>query len=110
VELDKVARGENIYTYHFNMLRAVLEKTALFLGYTHFSACIKMGADDADGVLHQRFVDLLSHGKYSLYEPEAMGEETKRYFRTIVRKFLDRYPYNSALFLPEPNALEESAQ
>lgn len=99
VELDRVARGDEIHTYHFNMLRAVLEKTALFLGYTHFSACIKTGANDADGALHQRFVDLLSHGKYSLYEPEAMGEETKQYFRTIVRQFLERYPYNRALFL-----------
>jgi energy-coupling factor transporter ATP-binding protein EcfA2 len=105
VELDKVARGHEIHTYHFNMLRTVLEKTALFLGYTHFAACIN-GA--ADGVLHQRFVDLLSHGKYSLYEPETMGEETKRYFRTIVRQFLERYPYNKALFPAEPIANEES--
>jgi len=109
VELDKVARGDEIQTHHFNMLRAVLEKTALFLGYAHFAACIKTGPDDADGVLHQRFVDLLSHGKYSLYEPEAMGEETKRYFRTIVRQFLERYPYNKALFPAEPIAIEEPA-
>lgn len=109
VELDKVARGDDIHTHHFNMLRAVLEKTALFLGYTHFSACIKTGPDDADGVLHQRFVDLLSHGKYSLYEPETMGDETKQYFRTIVRQFLDRYPYNKALFPAAPIATEESA-
>lgn len=102
VELDRVARGETIHTYHFNMLRAVLEKTALFHGYTHFGACIKRDADDADGILHQRFVDLLSHGKYSLYEPEVMGEETKRYFRKIVREFLGRYPYNKKLFPAEP--------
>lgn len=98
VELDKVARGTEIHTYHFNMLRAILEKTALFLGYTHFSACIKKDQKDADGVLHQRFIDLLSHGKYSLYEPAQMGPETKVYFRIIVREFLERYPYNKALF------------
>ncbi|TAK37959.1 MAG: anticodon nuclease [Lysobacteraceae bacterium] len=109
VELDKVARGDDIHTHHFNMLRAVLEKTALFLGYTHFSACIKSGPDDADGVLHQRFVDLLNHGKYSLYEPEVMGDETKRFFRAIVQRFLDLYPYNKALFPAEPIAYEEPA-
>ncbi len=102
VELEKVARGEEIQTFHFNMLRAVLEKTALFLGYTHFSACIKRDPDDADGVLHQRFVDLLSHGKYSLYEPVQMGGETREYFRRIVRDFLERFPYNKALFPIEP--------
>ena len=36
------------------------------------SACIKEAADDADGILHQRFVDLLSHGKYSMYEPTPL--------------------------------------
>ncbi|MBB6244252.1 AAA family ATPase [Rhodanobacter sp. MP1X3] len=102
VELDKVARGKAIQTHHFNMLRAVLEKTALFHGYTHFGACIKKDPDDADGTLHQRFVDLLSHGKYSLYEPVEMGDETKKFFRKIVRDFLDRYPYNKALFPPDP--------
>lgn len=107
VELDKVARGKAIHTHHFNMLRAVLEKTALFHGYTHFGACIRKGPDDADGVLHQRFVDLLSHGKYSLYEPVEMGEETKKFFRKIVRDFLDRYPYNKALFPTEPIADED---
>jgi hypothetical protein len=98
VELDKVARGDEIQTHHFNVLRAIFEKTALFLGYTHFSICIKKDPSDADGVLHQRFIDLLSHGKYSLYEPVQMGNETKEYFRKIVRDFLERYPYNKALF------------
>lgn len=106
VELDKVARGKAIHTHHFNMLRAILEKTALFHGYTHFGACIKK---DADGVLHQRFVDLLSHGKYSLYEPAEMGDETKSIFRKIVREFLDRFRYNEALFPPDPIAEEDPA-
>ncbi|MCC8361608.1 AAA family ATPase [Lysobacter sp. A6] len=110
VELDKVARGQAIQTHHFNMLRAVLEKTALFHGYTHFGACIKKDPGDADGVLHQRFVDLLSHGKYSLYEPVEMGDETKRFFRKIVRDFLDRYPYNKALFPADPIADADPAQ
>lgn len=109
VELDKVARGKEIHTHHFNMLRAILEKTALFHGYTHFGACIKKDSDDADGVLHQRFVDLLSHGKYSLYEPVDMGKETKKFFRKIVRDFLDRYHYNKALFPTDPIADEDPA-
>lgn len=101
IELDKVARGDTIHTYHFNMLRAVLEKTALFHGYSHFGRCIKRNDDDADGILHQRFVDLLSHGKYSLFEPAEMGEDTRRYFRKILRDFIDRYPFNPALFSSE---------
>lgn len=102
VEIDKAAREDTIQTYHFNMLRAILEKTALFHGYTHFGMCIKKDPDDSDGLLHQRFVDLLSHGKYSLYEPKEMGVETKKYFRKIVRDFLERYPFNSKLFPIDP--------
>jgi hypothetical protein len=99
-QLHRVASGDVIETYHFNMLRTILEKTALFHGYGHFANCIKRDPTDADGILHQRFVDLLSHGKYSLYEPQDMGEETKGYFRKILREFLSRYQFNPAIFPP----------
>lgn len=98
VELYEAAQDDKIYTHHFNTLRSVLEKTAVFHGYSHFSACIKKGPNDADGILYQRFIDLLSHGKYSLYEPKEMGEETRNYFRTILYGFLKDYPFNTALF------------
>jgi AAA domain len=98
VELSEAAESGKIKTHHFNTLRSVLEKTAVFHGYGHFSSCIKRDPNDADGILHQRFVDLLSHGKYSLYEPTEMGEETKRYFQKILRDFINRYPFNPALF------------
>ena len=102
VELYEASRQDKIQTYHFNILRTVLEKTALFHGYGHFGSCIKRDPDDADGILHQRFVDLLSHGKYSLFEPTEMGEETKEYFLKILRDFLSRYPFNPKLFRGVP--------
>jgi len=102
VDLYDAAQNDKIYTHHFNTLRSILEKTAVFHGYRHFSACIKSGPNDPDGILHQRFVDLLSHGKYSLYEPTEMGDETRGYFRTILYGFLRDYPFNPALFPPHP--------
>ncbi|WP_319542203.1 AAA family ATPase [uncultured Pseudodesulfovibrio sp.] len=98
VELYKASQSETIHTYHFNMLRVILEKTALFHGYGHFGSCLKEDASDSDGILHQRFVDLLSHGKYSMFEPVEMGNDTKEYFRTILNKFIQDFPYNPALF------------
>jgi hypothetical protein len=74
-DLWLVAQSGQAKTFNFNILRTILEKTALFLGHRHFSSCIKTAADDADGILHQRFVDLLSHGKYSMYEPAEMGDD-----------------------------------
>ncbi len=100
-ELYEAERSGELYTHHFNMLRAILEKTAGFHGYENFSACIKQDDDDVDGVLHTRLVNILSHGNYSLYEPREMLEENKNYFRKILHDFINRYPFNPALFPSE---------
>lgn len=109
VDLYEAAQSDKIYTHHFNTLRSILEKTAVFHGYGHFSACIKKDPNDADGILHQRFIDLLSHGKYSLYEPTEMGDETRGYFRTILYGFIRDYPFNPALFPSAPALAPEDA-
>jgi len=101
-ELLEVANSDKISTYHFNVLRSILEKTAFFHGYGHFASCIKTDANDAEGILHQRFVDILSHGKYSMYEPANMQDQTMDYFRQILRSFVKRHPFNPAL-LPTEN-------
>lgn len=113
--LYEAAQTGKLYTHHFNMLRAVLEKTASFHGYPGFSACIKRDDDDPDGILHTRLINILSHGNYSLYEPQEMLEENKRYFRKILYDFLKRYPFNPVLFPdeasdPTPSSVSDSAQ
>lgn len=100
--LYEADRDGRLYTHHFNMLRAILEKTASFHGYQNFSACIKRDAGDEDGILHTRLINILSHGNYSLFEPQEMLEENKRYFRKILHEFINRYPFNPALFQCEP--------
>ncbi len=97
VELYEVAQSGQLYTHHFNMLRAILEKTATFHGYKNFSACFKDDPNDHDGVLKARLINILSHGNYSLYEPREMLEENKEYFRQIIRDLLERYPFNPDL-------------
>ncbi len=97
-ELYEAERSGEIYTHHFNMLRAIMEKTASFHGHANFSDCIKQHEDDIDGVLHTRIVNLLSHGNYSLYEPREMMEENKQHFRRILHEFIERYPFNPELF------------
>ena len=101
-ELYKVERDGRLNTHHFNMLRAILEKTASFHGYENFSACIKRDADDEDGILHTRLINILSHGSYSLFEPQEMLEENKRYFRKILHEFINQYPFNPILFPSDP--------
>ena len=101
-ELYEAEQSGRLFTHHFNMLRSILEKTASFHGYRHFSACIKQDANDEEGLLHQRLINILSHGAYSLYEPQEMLEENKNYFRKILHDFINRYPFNPTLFPPAP--------
>jgi energy-coupling factor transporter ATP-binding protein EcfA2 len=101
-DLYEAEQSGRLFTHHFNMLRSILEKTASFHGYPSFSACIKRDADDEDGVLHARLINILSHGNYSLYEPQEMLEENKNYFSQILHGFINRYPFNPALFPAPP--------
>ncbi len=100
--LYEAEQSDRLFTHHFNMLRSILEKTASFHGYENFSACIKQDANDEDGVLHTRLINILSHGNYSLYEPQEMLEENKNYFRRILHEFINRYPFNPVLFPAAP--------
>lgn len=89
-ELQKAMENDKIYTYHFNMLRSVLEKTATFFGSDTFSYCIH-GLEDE--VLYSRAINLLSHGNYSIYEPKEMVADTKELFKKILSEFLNRYKF-----------------
>lgn len=92
-----------IKTYHFNMLRSVMEKTATFFGYHDFSTCIH-GIEDE--VLYARALNLLSHGKYSIYEPVEMGDDNKNLFVKILSAFLKKYEFQ----LPEIITDEDTTQ
>ena len=93
-ELKKVDKNGQVNTYHFNMLRAILEKTSTFFGSDDFSSCIK-GVEDE--VLFSRALNLLSHGKYSIYQPVEMNEDNKELFKKILKAFTDKYEFQ----LPE---------
>lgn len=104
--LNKATRRNELYTYHFGMLRNILEKAASFHGFNNLSDFIKRDSDDPDGILHHRIIQLLNHGGYSHFEPQEMLEENKTYFKNILGKFMADYEFNSELF-PELN--EETA-
>lgn len=93
-ELEKASNTERVNTYHFNMLRSILEKTSTFFGYDDFSSCIT-GVEDE--VLFSRALNLLSHGKYSIYQPVEMNEDNKVLFKRILKSFLEKYDFQ----LPE---------
>ncbi|MGQ8879618.1 AAA family ATPase [Delftia sp. NA_296.1] len=89
-ELRKVARSGDISQYHFNSLRSILEKTAIFFGRQHISTCFDGHAKKS---LYSRFLNVRSHAKYSVFESELLTTNDKKMFREILKVFLDRYSF-----------------
>lgn len=100
-EIKKAIEEDRLFTYHFNVLRTILEKAANFHGFSKFSDCIEIDDDDEERTLHSRFVNIMSHGAYSLFEPVEMVEENKGYFRSIFNNYLSNYKFNELLFAEE---------
>ena len=100
-ELHEAAQAGRLFTYHFTILRSIMEKTATFHGFNNLGDILKRDPDDEDGILHFRYVQLLSHGGYSLFEPTEMQPENKDIFRSILADFMTDYRFNPALF-PQP--------
>lgn len=98
VELHEAHQSGDLYTHHFNMLRRVMEQTANVFGLEDWTACIKVEDRDPDKPLYKRMIDLMSHGDYSVYEPQEMMLENKKHFRTIFSGFIAGHPFSPLLF------------
>ena len=89
-----VVQSSILKTYHFNELRAILEKTALFFGHGDISYCLK---DFPDKDLFDRALNIMSHGKYSIFSPVGMMKENADLFVNIFHSFVSKYNFE----LPE---------
>lgn len=92
-ELRAVAKSGKISQYHFNSLRSILEKTAIFFGRQHISTCFEGLPKKA---LYARFLNVRSHAKYSVFESESITAADKKMFREILDTFLKRYAFRLA--------------
>jgi hypothetical protein len=94
-ELQLAAKTGDISQYHFNSLRSILEKTAIFFGRQHISTCFD---GHANKDLFVRFLNVRSHSKYSVFEPQSLSRSEKKMFREILNAYIDQHPFNPALF------------
>ncbi len=86
-----------LYTFHFNALRSIMEKTASFFGHADVSFCLKALNNEDDLALYNRALNLLSHGKYAIHEPTEMGEDNQALFRRLLGDFITKFQFD----LPE---------
>lgn len=94
-ELQRAAHPTTgkLYTFHFNALRSIMEKTASFFGHSDISFCLKKLNNEEDRALYNRTLNLLSHGKYAIHEPREMGEDNKDLFRRILGDFIRKFEF-----------------
>lgn len=97
-ELKNAIDADRLYTYHFSMLRTILEKAANFHGFKGFADCLVVNDDDENKTLFNRMVSVMNHSGYSYFEPKEMLEENKNYFKQIFDNFLTNYKFNDELF------------
>lgn len=103
-ELQRAAdpkRGK-LYTFHFNALRSIMEKTSSFFGHKGIKFCLKALDNEADEALFNRAVQLLSHGAYAIHEPDEMGDDNKELFRRILSEFIIRFEFALPHDAPAP--------
>lgn len=102
-ELKSATGSGKLYTYHFNMMRSIMEKTASFFGQKDFSFCIKGLENEA---VFLRALNLLSHGGYSLFEPQEMLQDNKDLFTKIFNQFLERFEFVLSDEVVQPQATQ----
>jgi len=104
-ELQRAAHPTSgtLYTFHFNALRSIMEKTASFFGHADISFCLKALNNPEDEALYNRALNLLSHGKYAIHEPTEMGEDNKDLFRRILKDFITKFEFALPGILDPPS-------
>ncbi|WP_374542799.1 AAA family ATPase [Flavobacterium sp.] len=92
-ELKNVVVTRNLYKYHFNLLRNVLEKTSTYLGYNHWEDLIKLYVSHEEISVAIRLINLYSHSKFSGDEMATIQESDKDIFIKVFNQFLIKHSF-----------------
>ncbi len=109
-ELQRAADPEKgtLYTFHFNALRSIMEKTSAFFGHTELSFCLKDLDNDKNEALFNRALNLLSHGRYTIHEPNLMSEDNQTLFRLILSGFVSKFEFDLPQIFPPNKEIVDS--
>jgi len=84
--------NNELYAYHFALLRQILENVGSFLGVGRISYVLEqIGITDPDDVA--RILNTLSHKTVFRYEAREMVEDNVRLFREIFRALMSKYNF-----------------
>ena len=90
--LDGARKSNELYAYHFALLRQVLENIASFLGVGQFSYVLEqIGISDTDQV--SRIVNTLSHKRVYYYQSETMNPDNVGLFNEIFDGIMTKFNF-----------------
>ena len=96
VELDEAQKSGEVKRSHFNMMRCIMEQTAIFCGLDSWRDCLSATEDDPDMAVHERMINVMSHADYLIHEPQELNNSYVEDFRKIFKKFIDSHTFNLA--------------
>ena len=91
-EINKAIETNTVKKYHFNLLRNLLEKISIFLGYPDWKEILK-DFDSRDRSIHVRTINLLSHSDVPHEEVQMTSNERTEKLRTIIKYIENTYKF-----------------
>jgi hypothetical protein len=90
--LSAAHKAKDVRSYHFALLRQVLENIASFLGVGQFGYVLQqIGIEDPDEVA--RIVNVLSHKKVYYYESDLVVPDNLELFSNVMDRLLNKYNF-----------------
>jgi len=90
--LSAAHKANDVRSYHFALLRQVLENIASFLGVGQFGYVLQqIGIDDPAEVT--RIVNALSHKKVYYYESDLVVPDNRELFSNVMNRLLNKYNF-----------------
>ncbi len=93
-EIQGAILEDSVQRAHFNQFRALLEKTANFLGHTGGWGDLLTGPD---AVLLTKVLNLYSHDRFADLESSAVADEYKEALKGEFQEFLKAFRWEAAL-------------
>ncbi|WP_019635145.1 AAA family ATPase [Paenibacillus fonticola] len=91
-EIEKAIETDQVYKYHFNFLRNILEKTATFLGYSDWTELLLPVKGNRDAYV-KRILNLSSHSKHSAEEIVELTSDDKNVLRHLISEINEIYRF-----------------
>lgn len=106
--LEQASEANEVKSFHFALLRQVLENIASFLGVGQFSYVLhQVGLSDADEIA--RVINILSHKNVYYFESDELAPDSKALFENVFTRIKQKYNFVLHAEPPAPASVPDPA-